>query len=145
MIRLAGELREQVAIQGEEGLAQNLAAQGADEAALAQYRALWQCPVGGEAALYRTLADEAWQKQMAASAKNYALLGQENITLLASDTVLYEYRYTNGDNKDIHGYEASVIWKNKLYNISAWTSEKQFAKSQDQLKKMVTSLVQAAQ
>ena len=143
--RLADQLRQQLAIQGEDSLVQNLTAQGVDETAMDQYRALWQCPVGEEAALYRSLADAAWQKQMAEAAKDYAVVGQEPVTLLGSATILYEYRYTNGDNKAIHGYEASVVWKNKLYNISTWTTDKQFAKSQEQLKAIILSVVRAAQ
>lgn len=143
--RLAAELRQQVALQGEEGLVQNLQAQGIDEETLSQYRTLWQCPEGEEEGLYRTLSDAAWQKQMAAAAEDYIILGQEALTLLESETTLYEYRYTNGDKKAVHGYEASVIWQGKFYNISAWTSEKQFAKSQEELKSMIQSVVSAAQ
>ena len=143
--RLADQLRQQLAIQGEDGLVQNLTAQGVEETAMAQYRALWQCPVGEEATLYRSLADAAWQQQMAEAAKDYTILGQEPVTLLGSATTLYEYRYINGDNKTIHGYEASVGWKHKMYNISAWTSEKQFAKSQEQLKDLILSVTQVSQ
>lgn len=143
--RLTAELRQQVAFQGEEGLTQYLLAQGVDEQTLAQYQTLWQCPEGGETALFRALADEAWQKQMAEASQNYAIVSQEPLTLLGSETMLYEYRYTNSSKQAIHGYEAAVVWQNKLYNVSAWTSEKQFAKSQEQLKTMIQSVTLAAQ
>lgn len=143
LTRLAVELRQQAAIQGEEGLAQNLKAQGVDDAALAQYQTLWQCPEGEEAALFRALADEAWQKQMAEASQDYAIISQEPLTLLDNETVLYEYRYTNSSKQTIHGYEAAVVWQNKLYNLSAWTSEKQFAKSQTELKTMIQSVSRA--
>ena len=143
--RLAAELRQQVTLQGDEGLAQNLQSQGIDEETLAQYRTLWQCPEGEETALYRTLSDAAWQKQMAAAAKDYTILGQEALTLLDNETILYEYRYTNSDQQAVHGYEASVVWQDKLYNISAWTSEKRFAKSQEALKSLIRSVTYAAQ
>lgn len=82
---------------------------------------------------------------MAAAAKDYTILGQEALTLLDNETILYEYRYTNSDQQAVHGYEASVVWQDKLYNISAWTSEKRFAKSQEELKSLIRSVTYAAQ
>lgn len=145
LVRLADMLRQQLAVLGEEGLRQQLTSQGIDEEALLQYEALWQCPVGEEAVVYRLLADAAWQKQMAIAAQDYVVLGKEDVTLLGVQTILYEYSYTNNSNKAIHGYEASVIWKDKLYNFGAWTSEKRFEKSREALKAIILSAMPTAQ
>lgn len=145
VVRLADTLRTQLAQLGEEALTAELAAQGADEAALQQYRQLWQCPAGGEAALYLQLADEAWHKEMAGLIADYAVKAVETITLLDTEIPLYEYSYTNADGQKLRGYEASVIWEGKLYNFSAWTKDSQFAKSQDALKSILLSIKQADQ
>ena len=134
-----------MAVLDEEGLRQQLISQGLDEEALSQYEALWQCSAGEEAVVYRLLADAAWQKQMAAASQDYVVLGKEDVTLLGSQTILYEYSYINSSNKAVHGYEASVIWKDKLYNFGAWTSEKRFEKSREALKAIILSATPTAQ
>lgn len=145
VVRLANQLRQQIAVLGETALTDQLVQQNVDAVTLEQYQELWQCPVGEEEQVYHAFADEAWHKEMAGLVSDYSVSMQEQMTLLNNKATLYEYSYTNEDGQKLHGYEASVIWQNKFYTFNAWTLEKQFASSQEALKAIITSVVRAAQ
>lgn len=89
--------------------------------------------------LYQESLNSSWFSDLEKNATNYAMVAQEEITILGKSSVLYEYKYTNDDKSDIHVYEANVKIGDTFYTLSSWTGQSQFAKEKEGLKTLITS------
>lgn len=116
--------------------------EGYTESEIAVLQKAWQAEsLNGDAGdlFYQESLNASWLADLEENAKNYAFIGQEELTLFGKTSYLLEYKYQNDDTTDIHVYEANIKLGDTFYTLSAWTGESDFAKAKEELKSLITT------